>query len=197
MASPERPSTAIKLIVAALFLSGLAFGAFVAPTEPEPKAPQKPVAVAKAEPSKPVATVPEPEPEPKPKPKTEPKPQPKLDPKPEPKKPDPKSEPEPKSDPKPQPKPEPKAAVTFQKAQAVLQYHCVSCHGSPVVRANIDMRTLDSIKKKKGLVVPGDPAASDMWNAILAETMPPPDAKTKMTEAEKTLIKEWIAGGAK
>ncbi|MFO0805760.1 MAG: c-type cytochrome domain-containing protein [Gemmataceae bacterium] len=94
---------------------------------------------------------------------------------------------------------EPKAPmeVTFAKAQAVLQTHCVSCHGTPQIRANIDFRTLESIKRKPGLLMPGNPSGSDMWNAIMSDTMPPPDAKTKLTAAEKQIIKDWIAGGAK
>lgn len=94
---------------------------------------------------------------------------------------------------------EPKAPmeVTFSKAQAILQTHCVSCHGTPQIRANIDFRTLDSIKRKPGLLMPGNPTGSDMWNAIAGDTMPPPDAKTKLSAAEKQIIKDWIAGGAK
>jgi hypothetical protein len=93
--------------------------------------------------------------------------------------------------------PEPAARmVTFQKVQAVFQSHCVTCHGTPQIRANIDLRTLESIGKKKGLVEPGKPDASDLWGAILSDSMPPPD-KPRLTAAEKQTIKDWIASGAK
>ena len=87
-------------------------------------------------------------------------------------------------------------AVSFQKVQSVLKTHCVMCHGTPLVKADIDMRTLDSILKKKGVVVPGDPAKSDLFGAILSDSMPPPD-KPRLTAAEKQMIKDWIASGAK
>lgn len=86
--------------------------------------------------------------------------------------------------------------VSFEKVQTVLKTHCISCHGTPQIRASIDLRTLESIQKKKGLVEPGDPNASDLWGAIMSESMPPPD-KPRLTAAEKQLIKDWITTGAK
>ncbi len=58
-------------------------------------------------------------------------------------------------------------------------------------------RTVASMMKKKGFLKPGSPDESDLWGALDAGTMPPPDAKTKLTASEKELIKKWIAGGAK
>lgn len=87
-------------------------------------------------------------------------------------------------------------AVSFEKVSTVFRAHCYSCHGTPQIRAMIDLRTLDSIGKKKGLVVPGDAAASDLWGAIMSDTMPPPD-KPRLTAAEKQAIKDWITSGAK
>ncbi len=90
----------------------------------------------------------------------------------------------------------PAIAVSFQKVQTIFQSHCFTCHGTPQIRAMIDLRTLDSIMKKKGLVVPGDAAASDLWGAITSDSMPPPD-KPRLTAAEKQAIKDWITTGAK
>lgn len=90
----------------------------------------------------------------------------------------------------------PAMAVSFQKVQTIFQSHCFMCHGTPQIRAMIDLRTLDSIMKKKDLVVPGDLAKSDLWGAITSDSMPPPD-KPRLTAAEKQAIKDWITGGAK
>jgi outer membrane biosynthesis protein TonB len=186
--------------VAALFVCGLGFGAVAAlTTQTTPKGKPKPVEVAKAEPANPAptpATTPKVDPPPatvpvKPEPKPEVRPEPKraVPTKPEVKKPEPK--PEPKT---PDP---PASAVTFQQVQKVLRDNCTRCHGDPRIEARIDLRTLDSIKKKKGLVEPGDPAASDLWGSIEAGTMPPPEVKTRLTDGEKKVIKDWIAAGAK
>ena len=188
----RRSSLGLKFAVAAVFLCGIGFGAVAALTQtsPRPKPKPEPVAVAKTEPTTP-ATSPAPEPKPEPK-KPEPRPEPK---KPEPKKPEVKK-PEPKPEPK-KPEPPKTEVVTFQKVQGILRATCAPCHGDPLIKAMVDVRTLASIQKKKGLVIPGDPAGSDLWGAIDAGTMPPPDAKTKLSESEKKLIKDWIAGGAK
>jgi Planctomycete cytochrome C/Caspase domain len=90
----------------------------------------------------------------------------------------------------------PATAVSFEKVSAVFRTHCYTCHGTPQIRAMIDLRTLESIGKKKGLVVPGDAAASDLWGAIMSDSMPPPD-KPRLTAAEKQAIKDWINSGAK
>jgi hypothetical protein len=50
-------------------------------------------------------------------------------------------------------------------------------------------------------IKPGDPAASEVWLRISSqdpeEVMPPPDAHTKLSEAQKQKIKAWIEQGAK
>lgn len=45
-------------------------------------------------------------------------------------------------------------------------------------------------------VKPGDPDNSLLWQQIVEGKMPPKN-KPKLTDDEKKLIKEWIAGGAK
>lgn len=198
---PAQPaSVAVKFAVATIFLGGIGFGVVAALSQPQPKAKTKPTPqeVAKVEPTRPA-----PEPTPPTKPEPRPEPPKKSEPtKPEPKKPDPpkKTEPTRPAPPKPEPpKPEPPKAdvVTFQKVQGILRAACTGCHGDPRIEARIDLRTVASMMAKKGLLKPGSPEESDLWGAIDAGTMPPPDAKTKLTASEKELIKRWIAGGAK
>ncbi|WP_143393967.1 c-type cytochrome domain-containing protein [Fimbriiglobus ruber] len=165
--------------------------------------------VAQATPSSTPATTPNPlsgsttpppltHPEPQPEPK---KPEPK---KPEPKKPEPKKEeakkPEPKK-PDPKPKTEPKTAVTavpFAKVAAIFKSNCLLCHGDPTIKGGLDIRSIASIKKGGDSgpgIMPGVPAKSQLWMSIENGEMPPPN-KPQLTDAEKKLIKDWIASGA-
>ena len=140
-----------------------------------------------------------------PTPPTEPKkPEPKkLEPKkPEPKKEEPKKEEVKKPEPnKPEPKkPEPKAvaAVPFAKVSAIFKSNCLLCHGDPTIKGGLDIRTVASIKKGGDSgpgIMPGVPAKSQLWMSIENGEMPPPN-KPQLTEAEKKLIKDWIASGA-
>jgi uncharacterized membrane protein len=162
------PSLGVKLAVAAVFVGGLAFGAVAALSEPEPKATTRPTPVVVAK-AEPT------------QPETPPAPEPKAEPKAEPKK----------------PEPEKPTAVTYQKVQAIFKAACVSCHGTPAIRGMFDIRTPASIMAKKGMVVPGKPEESEVWNRVDGDLMPPPEAKITLTPGEKKLIKDWIAGGAK
>lgn len=200
MPTAERAPLLLKFAVAAIFLCGGVFGAVASLAVSDGRAKPK-AEVVKAEPTKP-----EPKPEPKVEPPAAPPEVKKPEPKPEPKKPEPKKvEPAKKPEPKPEPpKPEPPkptapkpTEVTFQQVQKVLRDNCVRCHGDPKIEARIDLRTLASIKLKKGLLVPGNPEASDLYGSMEAGTMPPPEVKTRPTEAEKKIVKDWIAGGAK
>lgn len=187
----QPPSLAVKFGVAAIFLCGIGFGTLAALSQPDPvvRTIPTPVEVARVEPK------PEIKPEPKPvvkTPATKPEAKTPVT-KPEPKLPDPVTVVK-----KPEPTPEPpKPAVTYSKVKGILQATCVPCHGDPIIRARIDMRSLASIQMKRGLVVAGKPDASDMWGSIDAGTMPPPDAKTRLTDGEKNLIRQWITDGAK
>lgn len=153
--------------------------------------PDKPA--AKKEPARPPGAKPAADPKPPAKPaeamEADPKP-------PEPKKPEPKK-PEPKKvDPKPS-----APAPTFAKDIApVFRSHCQNCHGgvgSP--KGGLDLRTLAAaVKGGDGGpgVKPGEPDASPVWVSIADDSMPPA-GKPRLTEKEKKLVREWIAGGAK
>ena len=107
-----------------------------------------------------------------------------------------------KPDPKPEvKKPEPKSgAPAFAKVSAVFKDKCVLCHGgvgNP--KGGLDLRTLASVTKggdSGPAVKPGDLAGSPLWDSIDSGQMPPPK-KEPLTAAEKNLIRDWIAGGAK
>lgn len=155
--------------------------------EPDRPAPKKEAAgLAGAKP----AADPKP-PEPK---KTEPKkPEEK---KPEPKKPEPKKV-EPK---KPDPKPSAPAPTFARDVVPVFRVHCLNCHGGVgVPKGGLDLRTL-AATLKGGDGGPGvkanDPDGSPVWQQIEGGMMPP-DGKPRLTEKEKKVVRDWIAGGAK
>jgi outer membrane biosynthesis protein TonB len=167
-----------------------------AETRPEPKKEPEPPRPEKKEPEPPkkeMVAVKPPEPM-TPEPKVTPEPRP-----PEPKAPEPKT-PEPK-------KPEPKAApakvpeTLFAKdVLPVFKAKCTICHGdSKGLKGDLDLRTLAAARKggETGPAIkPGDLKNSLIWTTIEDGAMPPA-GKPQLTDAEKTVIKNWILSGGK
>ncbi|MCE9566499.1 MAG: PSD1 and planctomycete cytochrome C domain-containing protein [Planctomycetes bacterium] len=80
----------------------------------------------------------------------------------------------------------------------VLNTHCLQCHGGVHQKNGLDLRTLPSVLKggKSGsVVVPGKPYESLLWQKLVKDEMPKTD--NKVSDANKKLIREWIALGAK
>lgn len=105
----------------------------------------------------------------------------------------------------------PVGAVEFEKEiRPILSEKCFQCHSGPKSKGKLRMDSPDAfagrIAGNDPVIVPGDPA-----NSLLAikaglprsdgEAMPPPPARAKgakeMTASELTLVKQWIAEGAK
>lgn len=191
----------------ALVLIAFCFGVWTGNQRP------KPVETAAAPlPDKSEKVQPAPTPTPAPAPTPTPEPATKVDPMPEPKKGlDPKPmvvEPEPKKTVEPKKTPEPKATpavpeVLFVKdIQPIFKARCNFCHGdSKGLKGGLDTRSLATILKggDNGAGVKAkDLAGSLVWMTIEDGTMPPPDSnKGPVTEAERTLIRNWILSGAK
>lgn len=82
----------------------------------------------------------------------------------------------------------------------ILSDRCFECHGPDAATRAADLR-LDTPEGRAAVVVPGDPAASELWRRIVAhdpsEVMPPPGARKKpLDEAERERIRRWIVEGA-
>jgi len=80
----------------------------------------------------------------------------------------------------------------------VLNAHCLQCHGGVHQKNGLDLRALPTVLKggKSGAaVVPGKPAESLLWQKLEKDEMPKTD--NKVSDANKKLIREWIAAGAK
>jgi outer membrane biosynthesis protein TonB len=112
---------------------------------------------------------------------------------------EPKKQPEPKKEP-PKTEPAPATTVTFTKdILPVFRKYCIDCHSGPKPKGSVDVTTVAMIMKggKNGrpILKAGDPANSSIFVTVEEGTMPP-EGKAP-TDAEKKLIKDWIAGGAK
>lgn len=179
-------------VYAVLALIGFCFGAWAGNQKP------RAIEVVKTAPAE---TKSEPKKEPEP-PKKEPEP-PKKETvavkTPEPKAPVVKT-PEPK---KPEPKTAPASVPETLFAKDVLpvfKSKCTICHGdSKGLKGDLDLRTLAAAKKggETGPAIkPGDLKNSLIWTTIEDGAMPPP-GKPPLTDAEKTIIKNWILSGGK
>lgn len=88
----------------------------------------------------------------------------------------------------------------------ILSENCFHCHGPDEKerKAKLRLDTKDGILADLGgyfAVKPGDPQESELFARISShdpdEQMPPPDSNRNLSPKEITLLKEWIAGGAK
>lgn len=89
------------------------------------------------------------------------------------------------------------AQTSAEKVQAILDKHCHRCHGDNGnveggLNYVVDLPRLVARKK----VVPGKAADSAIWKRIESGTMPPPDVKDRLSDAEKATIRSWINDGA-
>src|SRR5687768_16152686 len=89
----------------------------------------------------------------------------------------------------------------------ILAGKCFSCHGRDAEHREGGLRLDEDEAAELGgesgsaAIVPGEPEESELVRRIFSaedsERMPPPDSKKALTDAEKSLLKQWIAAGAK
>lgn len=84
-----------------------------------------------------------------------------------------------------------------KKAQGVLKAHCYRCHGEAgAVEGGFNfVADLDRLVARKR-VIPGKAEDSPIYKRIANGTMPPPDVKTRVADADKAILKQWIDAGA-
>lgn len=94
---------------------------------------------------------------------------------------------------------EPVTTPVFERdVLPILNNHCLQCHGGVHQKNGLDLRTLPAILKggqTGAVVVPGKPDESLLWKKLSTDAMPKTD--NKVSAENKTVIKAWIAGGAK
>src|SRR5207244_5106433 len=84
-----------------------------------------------------------------------------------------------------------------KQAQAILKTNCYKCHGEQGASEGgfnyiLDRQRLVAAKK----IVPGDSAQSRLFKKLKKNEMPPEDEKQRPTQAEVTVIRQWIEAGA-
>jgi hypothetical protein len=100
----------------------------------------------------------------------------------------------------------PARAIDFNRdVRPILSNNCFKCHGPDAAERKAGLRldaqehALKSSESGARAIVPGKPDESELVRRILAgddERMPPPDSNKRLSDAEKTLLKEWVAAGA-
>ena len=84
------------------------------------------------------------------------------------------------------------AAALEAKAMKVIQTRCVSCHSAEIPSGGIgDINSLDALLYYR-LVVPGEPALSDLYRVITEGQMPP---GKPLSNVETKAIFDWIQEG--
>ena len=93
-----------------------------------------------------------------------------------------------------------------REVRPILSRHCFKCHGpdDKARKANLRLDTrseaLKAGKSGKNPIVPGKPDQSELVARILQadpdEVMPPSTAKLGLSDAQKQVLKRWIAAGA-
>jgi|GEM_PF-3447940 hypothetical protein len=84
------------------------------------------------------------------------------------------------------------------QARNVLRRHCWRCHsGSGSQGGDINVLSATQLRDK-GLVVPGDPAESELLTRIEHEQMPPIAVRRQqpVTAREAEILRQWITAGA-
>jgi mono/diheme cytochrome c family protein len=92
----------------------------------------------------------------------------------------------------------PPAMPSFEKdIRPLFEARCGRCHGADEQKGDLDVRGKAALLKggESGpALAPGSPEKSLLWVKVAADKMPP--GKTKLTPAEKTLLRQWIEHGA-
>jgi len=82
--------------------------------------------------------------------------------------------------------------------KGIMAKYCFECHGVEHQEAELDLRTVESIRaggESGAAIVPGKPEESILFEMIHDEQMPPEGKMPVADDIEQ--IRQWIASGAK
>ena len=88
------------------------------------------------------------------------------------------------------------AAIFDRDVAPLLIRHCLECHNGFDLKGKLDLSQRAAALKggKHGAVfVAGKPSESLLWEKVAEDDMPPDEP---LGQAEKTLLRDWIAAGA-
>jgi hypothetical protein len=83
------------------------------------------------------------------------------------------------------------------QARLVLRQYCQRCHSGPNSESGYEWDALNIASMKEGKVlVPGKPDESELHARLAKDTMPPRNIPKRPSEAEREVVRKWIAAGA-
>lgn len=93
------------------------------------------------------------------------------------------------------------AGAATGEGAAVLERYCTGCHGGPAAGATAQRGGFGAVTNvarmiELGLIVPGDPDASEVYRRVRDGEMPPANATSRPSPAELDALRAWIAAGA-
>lgn len=80
--------------------------------------------------------------------------------------------------------------------QALMDKHCVKCHGPIEQKSGLELDTVDAVLRggdDGAAVVPGDPENSPLYTYLAPDSDPHMPPKKQLDDAQRALIREWIA----
>ncbi|MBX7209416.1 MAG: PSD1 and planctomycete cytochrome C domain-containing protein [Verrucomicrobiaceae bacterium] len=87
-----------------------------------------------------------------------------------------------------------------REVRPILVAKCYACHGPDEDKREADLRLDVREEAVKSAIKPGKPDDSEAWKRISShdkdEVMPPPTSPKPLTDAERGIIRRWIAEGA-
>ena len=85
---------------------------------------------------------------------------------------------------------DPKAVAAYQ----VLKKYCYQCHGVKFEVDGLNMLVRQTVVPK--FVTPNNPDKSPLWKRSGIDRDMPPEGSTQPSDAERAVLKDWIAAGA-
>ncbi|MCA9440375.1 MAG: hypothetical protein KC964_06175, partial [Candidatus Omnitrophica bacterium] len=86
-----------------------------------------------------------------------------------------------------------------ERAYGVFEKYCYRCHGVEFKKQGLnilDHQVLLDTKAETPYVVPENPDASLVWKQLSEDAMPPKSSRTRPTDQEKQIVRDWILAGA-
>jgi mono/diheme cytochrome c family protein len=87
-------------------------------------------------------------------------------------------------------------ALWASKVQPLFDVNCVKCHGPMQQKRGLELDTIEMLMKggdDGAVIVPGKPQESRLYKNLAADADPHMPPKKQLTEAERKLVREWIA----